>query len=92
MNEEPSITLTIAEASRLLGVSVWKGRQLAHAGRFPGAFRIDGVYRVHRATFHAEVERLASGEAAQQMDPDEVLQRALGDVSMRLARHRAARG
>jgi excisionase family DNA binding protein len=87
--DEPSITLTIAEASKLLGVSVWLGRRLARAGTFPGAFRVGGVYRVHRATFLDELERLASGETARQVDPDEVLQRALGDVSLRLARHRA---
>jgi excisionase family DNA binding protein len=83
---EPSITLTIAEASKLLGVSVWLGRRLAHERKFPGAFMIGGVYRVHRATFEHEIERLASGEAMSETEPDEILQRALGDVSMRLAR------
>jgi DNA polymerase III sliding clamp (beta) subunit (PCNA family) len=88
MTGEPSITLTIAEASKLLGVSVWLGRRLARGGTFPGAFRVGGVYRVHRATFEHEVGRLASGQTARLEDPDEVLQRALGDVSMRLARRR----
>ena len=86
---EPSITLTIAEASRLLGVSVWLGRRLARAGKFPGAFKLEGVYRVHRATFMDQVERLASGQPAPETDADEILQRALGDVSMQLARRRA---
>jgi excisionase family DNA binding protein len=87
--DEPSITLTIVEASRLLGVSVWLGRRLARERKFPGAFQIGGVYRVHRATFDHEVERLASGKPASETDPDELLQRALGDVSMRLAHRRA---
>ena len=86
---EPSITLTIAEASKLLGISVWLGRRLAREGKFPGAFPIGGVYRVHRATFEHEIERLASGKPASETNPDGVLQRALGDVSMQLARHRA---
>jgi excisionase family DNA binding protein len=87
--DQPSITMTITEASKLLGVSVWLGRRLARAGTLPGAFQIGGVYRVHRATFLDEVERLASGRPLSQPNPDEVLQRALGDVSMQLARHRA---
>jgi excisionase family DNA binding protein len=87
--EEPSITLTIAEASKLLGVSVWLGRRLAREGTFPGSFRVGGVYRVHRATFEHEVQRLANGESKRLADADEILQRALGDVSMQLARRRA---
>jgi hypothetical protein len=67
---------------------VWLGRRLARAGTFPGAFKVGGVYRVHRATFEHEIGRLASGETARQVDPDEVLQRALGDLSMQLARRR----
>jgi excisionase family DNA binding protein len=87
--DEPSITLTIADASKLLGVSVWLGRRLAREGTFPGAFKIGGVYRVHRATFEHELGRLASGETVRQVGPDEVLQRALGDVSVHMARRRA---
>jgi len=86
---DESITMTLAEASRLLGVSVWLGRRLAREGKFPGAFRVGGVYRVHRATFEHEVERLAVGKTVSETSPDELLERALGDVSMRLARHRA---
>lgn len=81
--------MTIAEACRRLDISVWLGRRLAREGKFPGAFTIGSVYRVHRATFDHEVERLAAGKPPSATDPDEVLARALGDVSMRLARHRA---
>lgn len=85
---EPPITMTIAEASARLGISVWLGRRLAKQGKFPGGFMIGGLYRVHRATFEHEVERMAQGETSVQPDPDEVLQRALGDVHMQLARRR----
>jgi excisionase family DNA binding protein len=86
---EPSITLTLAEAAKLLGVSVWLARRLAREGTFPGAFRLGGAVRVHRATLEHEIERLAAGKPPSATDADEVLARALGDVSMRLARHRA---
>jgi hypothetical protein len=46
-------------------------------------------YRVHRATFEDEIGRIASGKSSREVDPDELLQRALGDVSMRLARRQA---
>lgn len=81
--------MTIAEASKRLGISVWLGRRLARQGKFPGAFMLSGVYRVHRATFDHELERLAAGEVTPQPEPDEVLQRALGDVRMQLARRRS---
>jgi excisionase family DNA binding protein len=80
--------MTIAEASAALGISVWLGRRLAKQGQLPGAFPIGGVWRVHRATFHAELERLAAGQPASAPGPDEVLERALGDVRMQLVRRR----
>lgn len=90
MTTEPSVTMTIAEAAQALGISVWLGRRLARQGQLPGAFPIGGVYRVHRATFHAELERLAAGNPPSKTEPDEVLERALGDVRMQLARRRAS--
>jgi hypothetical protein len=82
--------MTIAEASRALGISVWLGRRWAKAGQFPGAFRIGGVWRVHRATFGHELERLAAGAPPTVTQPDEILERALGDVRLQLARRRAS--
>src|SRR5262245_27731596 len=91
-DREESVTMTVGEARQLLGVSVWLGRRLAKAGQLPGAFMVGGLWRVHRATFHHELERLAGGEVPRALEPDEVLQRALGDVQMQLARRRAATG
>ena len=82
------ITMTIAEASARLGISVWLGRRLAKQGKFPGAFMIGGLYRVHRATFDREVERMATGQLPTENQSDEILQRALGDVSLQLTRRR----
>lgn len=88
MTTEPSVTMTIAEASRALGISVWLGRRLAKQGQLPGAFPIGGVWRVHRATFVLELERLAAGDPPTVNESDEVLARALGEVRVRLAARR----
>lgn len=84
---EPSITMTLAVAARRLGIGITKAREEAQAGRFPGAFRIGRrIWRVHRATFDAEVARMARGEALS--SSDKVLERALDETRFRLNRGR----
>jgi excisionase family DNA binding protein len=77
-----SITLTLPAAARLLGVSETLARQMAREGRFPGAFQLGRVWRVHRQTFDEQVARLARGKALEH-DEDEILSRALDEVRFR---------
>lgn len=85
-DEEPSITMTLPEACRRFGIGITTGRELARQGRFPGAFRIGKVWRVHREIFDQEVERLARGGALAPGASDEVLKRALSDAQARMER------
>jgi excisionase family DNA binding protein len=71
-----SITLTLPGAARLLGVSETLARQMARAGRFPGAFQLGRAWRVHRQTFDEEVARLARGLPLEHVE-DQILSRAL---------------
>jgi len=84
--EEPmtttSITLTLPAAARLLGVSETLARQMAREGRFPGAFQLGRVWRVHRQTFDEEVARLARGLPLEHVE-DHILSRALDEVRFR---------
>ena len=82
---EGSITLTLPAAAGLLGISETLARQMAREGRFPGAFQLGRVWRVHRATFEEQVGQMARGEPVVH-NPDQVLTRALMDVRARPAR------
>lgn len=77
-----SITLTLPAAAQLLGVSETLARQMAREGRFPGAFQLGRVWRVHRQTFDDQVARLARGQPVEH-DEDRVLSRALDEVRFR---------
>ena len=77
-----SITLTLPGAARLLGVSETLARQMARAGRFPGAFQLGRAWRVHRQTFDEEVARLARGLPLDHVE-DQILSRALDEVRFR---------
>jgi excisionase family DNA binding protein len=77
-----SITLTLPAAARLLGVSETLARQMARQGRFPGAFQLGRVWRVHRQTFNEDVARLARGLPLEH-EEDHALSRALDEVRFR---------
>ena len=77
-----SITLTLPAAARLLGVSETLARQMAREGRFPGAFQLGRVWRVHRQTFDEQVARLARGQPLEH-EQDRILSRALDEVRFR---------
>lgn len=81
----PSITLTLPAAAQLLGISETLARQMAREGRFPGAFQLGRVWRVHRATFDDQVARMANGRAVDN-EPDRILIRALDEARSRQAR------
>jgi predicted DNA-binding transcriptional regulator AlpA len=85
MTQGESVTLSLPEAARLLGISESLARQLARRGEFPGAFRLSGRVLVHRKVFAEEVERLGRGQGLAEDDPDRVLARALGDARARMA-------
>jgi excisionase family DNA binding protein len=83
MTDPPSITMSIPEAAKLLGISESLARQLAREGGFPGAFRLRGRVLVHRQIFLEELERLARGQPLAERDTDKVLARAMGDARAR---------
>jgi excisionase family DNA binding protein len=84
--EEPmttaSITLTLPAAARLLAISETLARQMAREGRFPGAFQLGRVWRVHRETFEEQVARLARGQPIDCLE-DRALRRALDETRFR---------
>ncbi len=84
-DETPSVTMSLPEAARLLGVSESLARQLARRKQFPGAFKLSARVLVHRQVFLEELERLGRGQALAEDDPDRVLARAMGDARARLA-------
>jgi excisionase family DNA binding protein len=73
MTSEASVTVSLPEAARLLGISESLARQLARRGEFPGAFRLGGRVLVHRQVFAEELERLGRGQPLDERDPDRVL-------------------
>ncbi len=77
-----SITLTLPAAAQLLGVSETLARQMAREGRFPGAFQLGRVWRVHRQTFDEQVARLARGQPVEH-EEDRILGRALDEARFR---------
>jgi predicted DNA-binding transcriptional regulator AlpA len=82
MNSE-SITMTLPAAAQRAGISYPHAYNLACQGQFPGAFRLGRAWRVHRAIFEAEIERMAQGGEAHPSSPDDVLTRALDDARQR---------
>jgi predicted DNA-binding transcriptional regulator AlpA len=84
-DQTPSVTLSLPEAARLLGISESLARQLARRGQFPGAFKLSGRVLVHRQVFLEELERLGRGQPLAADDTDRVLARAMGDARARLA-------
>ncbi|HEY1296779.1 MAG TPA: helix-turn-helix domain-containing protein [Chloroflexota bacterium] len=85
MTEQLSVTMSLPEAAKLLGVSESLARQLARRGQFPGAFKLSGRVLVHRRVFLEELECLGRGEQFVKDDPDRILARAMGDARARLA-------
>jgi predicted DNA-binding transcriptional regulator AlpA len=85
MSGSESVTISLPEAARILGISESLARQLARRGEFPGAFKLSGRVLVHRQVFLEELERLGRGQALAEDDPDRVLARALGDARARLS-------
>lgn len=82
-----SITMTLPVAARRAGIGYTKARELARQGKFPGAFQLGRMWRVHRATFEQEIERLArGGDIAEAAGSDQILNRALDEARFRLAR------
>src|SRR5919199_5116158 len=79
---EGSITLTLSAAAGLLGISETLARQMAREGRFPGAFQLGRVWRVHRQTFDEQVARLARGQPLEH-EEDRILSRAFDEVRLR---------
>jgi predicted DNA-binding transcriptional regulator AlpA len=84
-DETPSVTMSLPEAARMLGVSESLARQLARRRQFPGAFKLSARVLVHRQVFLEELERLGRGQPLAEGDPDRVLARAMGDARARLA-------
>ena len=84
-DETPSVTMSLPEAARMLGVSESLARQLARRSQFPGAFKLSARVLVHRQVFMEELERLGRGQTLAEDDPDRVLARAMGDARARLA-------
>ncbi len=84
MNSQPSVTMSLPEAAKLLGISESLAREMVRAREFPGAFRLRGRILVHRQVFLEEVERLGRGQALAERDTDRVLARALSDAHARL--------
>ena len=78
-----AITLTLPGAAHLLGISETLARQMAREGRFPGAFQLGRVWRVHRQTFDDQVTRMARGLPIDEPEPDRILTRALEDARQR---------
>jgi hypothetical protein len=81
---DASVTISLPEAARELGISESLARQLARRGQFPGAFKLSGRVLVHRKVFAEELERLGRGQPLEANDPDRVLARALDDARARL--------
>jgi hypothetical protein len=84
MTIEASVTMSLPEAAKQLGISESLARELARSGEFPGAFRLRGRVLVHRVVFLEELERLGRGQTLVESDPDRVLARAMGDARARL--------
>ncbi|HYV32292.1 MAG TPA: helix-turn-helix domain-containing protein [Candidatus Binatia bacterium] len=84
-DETPSVTMSLPDAARLLGVSESLARQLARRRQFPGAFKLSARVLVHRQVFLEELERLGRGHPLAEDDPDRVLARAMSDARARLA-------
>jgi len=55
---------------------------MAREGRFPGAFQLGRVWRVHRQTFDDQVAQLARGLPLER-EEDRVLSRALDEARFR---------
>jgi hypothetical protein len=55
---------------------------MASAGRFPGAFQIGRVWRVHRVTFEEQVVQMARGRPLDR-GADDILRRALDEARFR---------
>ena len=90
MAEAPeTITLTLNEAARLLGVSASTAREQAKLRKWPGAFQIGSKWLVHRATFMDGIERMAKGEQVPSSTGDALLERSLDEARFRLHRKRA---
>jgi len=62
MNEPLSVTISLPEAAKLLGISESLAREMSRAGEFPGAFRLRVRILVHRQVFLEELERLGRGQ------------------------------
>jgi predicted DNA-binding transcriptional regulator AlpA len=85
MTNDQSVTISVPEAARILGISESLARQLARRGEFPGAFKLSGRVLVHRQVFLEEIERLGRGQVLAESDSDRILARAMGDARARLA-------
>jgi len=89
MNEPLSVTISLPEAAKLLGISESLAREMSRAGEFPGAFRLRVRILVHRQVFLEELERLGRGQPLSERDTDRILARAMRDAHVRLtALHR----
>lgn len=58
--DESLRTLTVRDASRMLGISPAHGYRLARDGQFPGAFRLGDAVRVNYAALMAWQARLVA--------------------------------
>jgi len=76
MNEPLSVTISLPEAAKLLGISESLAREMSRAGEFPGAFRLRVRILVHRQVFLEELERLGRGQPLSERDTDRILARA----------------
>jgi predicted DNA-binding transcriptional regulator AlpA len=79
-----SVSISIGEAAKLVGISESLARQLAREHQFPGAFRLGGRILVHRQVLLEQLDTLARGGRLADNDPDRVLARAMGDARARL--------
>jgi hypothetical protein len=84
-DEALSVTMSLPEASRVLGISESLGRQLARRGEFSSAFKLSGRFLVHRQVFLEELERLGRGQPLAADNSDRILAPAMGDAQARLA-------
>ena len=59
----PASVLSIEEACKVLGVSLWQGKRLANAGTFPGAFKFgpNGWWRVSKVALEQFLAAPISG-------------------------------
>jgi predicted DNA-binding transcriptional regulator AlpA len=84
MTDQASVSMSIADAAKLVGISESLARQLARENKFPGAFRLGGRILVHRQVLLEQLDALARGGSLAENDTDRVLARAMGDARMRL--------